>query len=253
MNVVVNDLMTNYQKSGNGKALVFLHGWGEGLSSFNAITKELEDDFTVLRLDLPGMGATQAPETAWGLEDYSKFVKAWLDKINTSDIYGLVGHSNGGAISIYAVANNLLSPKKLVLLSSSGHRDKHRFKRSLLKASSKTGKIITRPLPHSTRVRLRNKLYTRIGSDVGLFPQMEETFRKITRQDVQNDARVIKTPTLIIYGDKDKTTPPLYGELFHDQISNSKLEIISGGGHFIHQEKPRDVGNIINDFLKNGS
>ncbi|HVS79166.1 MAG TPA: alpha/beta hydrolase [Candidatus Saccharimonadales bacterium] len=250
MNVVVNGLMTNYQKFGTGgKTIVLLHGWGDSLNTFSRLAENLKDDYTVYALDLPGMGGTEGPKEAWGLGDYAKFVHSWLAKVGIKKVYTLIGHSNGGAISIVAVAGGTLKPEKLVLIASSGIRNDRHLKRAALKTLSKTGKIITAPLPDGTRSKIRSRFYKRIGSEVGLYPRLEETFRKIVSQDVQQAAKNISIPTLLIYGNSDKSTPVAYGRQFSQLIKGSRLEAVEAG-HFPHQESPEKVSRLIKDFLK---
>lgn len=251
MNVVVNGLMTSYQKTGSGKVIVCLHGWGDNSKTFSLLESELQVRYKVLTLDLPGIGHSQAPEIAWSLGNYAEFVRDWLGKIGIEDVYAIIGHSNGGAIAMHGVAKNVLKPQKLVLLASAGVRNNHKLRRKLLKAASKTGKLITAPLPRPTRIKIRNRFYKGIGSDIGLFPHMEETFRKIVTEDTQSDAKNIKVPTLLIYGDNDKATPSSYGRTFHDLIKGSKLETLQAG-HFLHQEQPQAVAELISDFLEKG-
>lgn len=248
MNVVVNGLMTNYQKAGHGQPIILLHGWGDNSATFDKLIELLAGDYELFALNLPGIGQTQAPEGVWGLEDYAQFVQAWSKKVGINYPYALIGHSNGGSVAMHGVAKNILQPKRLVLLASAGVRNNRKIKKSLLKAASKTGKAITLPLPSRTRMKIRNRLYQRIGSDIGLFPQMEETFRKIISEDTQADAENIKIPTLLIYGEQDKVTPVQYGKMFRQLIKESKLEVIEAG-HFLHQEKPQQVAKLIKDFL----
>ncbi|HLG90763.1 MAG TPA: alpha/beta hydrolase, partial [Candidatus Saccharimonadales bacterium] len=103
MNVVVNGLMTNYQKVGSGKIILCLPGWGDTITTFDKLIDELKEKYTVLALDLPGFGGTQAPSKAWSLEDYADFTDAWLKKIKAGKTYAIVGHSYGGATAISGV------------------------------------------------------------------------------------------------------------------------------------------------------
>lgn len=248
MQVVVNGLMTSYQKSGQGKSIILLHGWGDNCATFEKLVELLDDDYELFAVDLPGIGQTQAPEEAWGLDDYAEFVGAWLEKIGINNPCAIIGHSNGGAIAMHGIAKDQLKAKKLILLASAGIRNNHKIRKSLLKAVSKTGKAITLPLPNRTRMKIRNRLYKRIGSEIGLFPQMEETFRKIISEDTQADAKNIKIPTLLMYGTQDRVTPVSYGRIFNSLIPGSKLEEIDAG-HFLHQEQPEQVAKLIKDFL----
>ncbi len=142
MQLVVNQLLTNYSKTGRGRVVLLLHGWGDDCRTFNDLTKELSKKYTVVSLDLPGFGQTQAPQEIWNLDNYARFVGDFLAKLELSP-YAIVGHSNGGALSIRAVAQVILKPHKLVLLASSGIRDRQNLRRLGLKAVAKTGKAAT--------------------------------------------------------------------------------------------------------------
>ncbi|MBI2009208.1 alpha/beta hydrolase [Candidatus Saccharibacteria bacterium] len=248
MNVVVNGQMTNYQKVGKGKVVICLPGWADTGVSFSKLTEVLQEHYTVLSLDLPGFGGTQAPPHAWGLNDYSKFVGDWLKKISINETYAIVGHSYGGAVAIDAIASKEVRVKKLVLLASAGIRNKKIIRKKILKAAAKTAKAPLMLLPANKRRRLRRKVYSAIGSDLTLLPHMELTFKRMIGEDVQLAAQTIKTPTLLIYGTKDRDTPVADGRKISAAIKNSKLEVMDGG-HFLHQEQPEAVAQLVEEFL----
>ena len=250
MNVVVDGLMTSYLKTGSGKrVVVMLPGWGDTSKTFSGLISELKDDYTVLAVDLPGFGGTQAPDKAWGLEDYAGFVKSWLKKIDVDQVYGLIGHSHGGATAIYGLGNGLLKADKLILLASAGIRNQKNLRKSLLTAAAKTAKLPLLVLPAAQKGRLRKKLYSTAGSDLMLLPHMEDTFKKIISQDVQPSAARVSTPALLIYGSRDKATPVRYGHMLNRQIRGSRLEVV-GAGHFVHQDEPAAVSRLIRNFLR---
>jgi pimeloyl-ACP methyl ester carboxylesterase len=249
MNVVVDGLMTNYQKTGEGPVILMLHGWGDSSKTFDQLIKNLPTSYQYLSLDLPGFGGTQKPEQAWGLEDYADFVKDWLKKIGVSKAHAIIAHSNGGAIAIKALGRGKIAPGKLVLLASAGVRDNKNTRKKVLKAAAKGGKAVTFFLPGRTKERLKDSFYSSIGSEAKLVPGMEETFRRVVSEDIQPSAKQVNTPTQLIYGKNDKSTPPSYGRIFSEIIPGSKLEIIEGG-HFIHQEQAEEVGKLVSAFLE---
>lgn len=245
MQVVVNGLLTNYVKSGNGKTVLLLHGWGDSSATFHQLSKELDNKFQTLCLDLPGFGGTQRPESAWGLNDYAEFVADWLKKIGATELYAIIGHSNGGAIAINGLSSGKLSARKLVLLASSGIRTP----KKILKATARVGKTITSPLPTALKNKLRKRFYRGIDSEIFLFPEMEQTFRKIVGHDVLDEAKNIKVSTLIIYGEDDQDTPTSYGEKFHRAITNSRIKTVNQAGHLVHHDQLEKVSRAVEEFL----
>jgi len=54
----------------------------------------------------------------------------------------------------------------------------------------------------------------------------------------------------LVYGEKDEQTPVRYGELFHEKMSNTTLEILPGVDHFLYQNEEPQVIKLVEDFLK---
>ena len=250
MQAVVDNLLTNYAKVGNGPLVLLLHGWGDSLATYDELQKSLSANYTVVSLDLPGFGSTQAPAKAWKLDDYAKFVSQFLKKLNLQTPYAIIGHSNGGSLAIYGLAQNTLSAQKLILLGAAGIRDKQKIRRLLLKVVAKVGKTVTFWLPVQTKRQLQKKLYGAAGSDMLTVPHMQETFKQTVRQDVQTEAAKLQLPTLLIYGQNDKATPPSYGKVYNQLIKGSRLEVIPDADHFVHQTQAAKVLAFVEDFLK---
>lgn len=249
MQVIVDNLLTNYTDVGKGKVILLLHGWGDSMATFQKLQADLHTTYRVLALDLPGFGGSQAPESVWGLDDYSKFVADYLTKLGVKDVYAVVGHSNGGALSIKGVARGDLKPSKLILLAASGIRNKNGVRKLGIKIIAKTGKLLTFWLPIRHKKKLQQKLYGTVGSDMLVVPTLRETFKKTVSQDVQNDAKQLNLPTLLIYARDDRAVPLSDGQIYATLIDGSRLEIINNAEHFVHHDKPEQVAQLIKDFL----
>lgn len=248
MQLIVNDLAISYQLSGNGKTLLFLHGWGDNQATFKALIAGLGKNFQVLTLDLPGFGASQAPPKAWNLDAYARCLDGFLAKLEVKP-YAIIGHSNGGALAIRALAINELNAEKLVLIASAGIRNSQPLKRRATKLVAKAGKATTFWLPVRTRQGLRKKLYGTVGSDMLVVPELSETFKLTVAQDVQADASKLTLPTLIINADSDPAIPIKDGQLLHQLIKGSRFVILHSKSHFIHQEQAESVAKEILKFL----
>lgn len=250
MQIVVDKLLTHYELSGKGKLVLLLHGWGDDHRTFDGLRKKLDATYQVLALDLPGFGGTQKPSGVWDLDDYGRFVKSTLAKLELEQPYAVIGHSNGGALAIRALSLDLLRPRKLVLLAASGVRTNKRAKRFLIKLVAKTGDVATLWLPERYRQNLRKSLYGVAGSDMLVAPELEDTFKKTVRQDVQADAVAIDVPTLLIYAADDDAIPLADGRQYHSLIKGSRLEVIADAGHFVHHDQPEQVNKLIEEFLR---
>jgi pimeloyl-ACP methyl ester carboxylesterase len=60
----------------------------------------------------------------------------------------------------------------------------------------------------------------------------------------------IKCPSLIIQGADDQLIPIHEAEMMSQQISNSRLVIISKAGHLPNMEQPEKFNQAIRDFIR---
>lgn len=250
MQVIVDSLMTQYVRKGQGRTVLVLHGWGDSANGFQTLIDALSRQYDVIAVDLPGFGGSQAPPAAWGLTDYAQFVHHFLQKIHIDGLWAIIGHSNGGAIALRGLGQDVLQTDHLVLIASAGVRNVYKGRNKALRLVTKAGKLVTTPLPAVVKKKLRRSLYKTVGSDMLVAEHLQETFKRIVTDDVRGDAKRILIPTLLLYGEKDEATPLWYGEQYHELIAGSTLEVIGGAEHFVHLEKPQLVQKAIEEFLR---
>lgn len=249
MTIIVDGMSVHYEQRGKGPLLVWLHGWGDSLKTFTGLQSSLTG-YTSLTVDLPGFGASDAPKEAYDLEAYARFLKTFLHKLGTDKPYAVVGHSNGGAIAIKALASGLVEVDRLVLLASSGVRTPYNGRKKAVRLLVKTAKLPTKILPGRAQRAIRRKVYDKLGSDMLVAEHLQETFKNIVSEDMTHEAAMIDCPTLLIYGSQDKATPVDYGQLFERQIEESRLVVIESADHFLHVTHTAAVSREIKDFLK---
>jgi pimeloyl-ACP methyl ester carboxylesterase len=253
MQVVVDSLLTHYETAGSAHGaplVVLLHGWGDSAAGLRALQKALAAHAYVVALDLPGFGATEAPREPWGLDEYAQFVAAFLQKINAGSVTVLAGHSNGGAIALRGLSKGWLHAGKLVLLASAGIRGEYKGRVKALRYLAKAGKALTAPMPKALQQKIRQKAYHTIGSDMLVAEHLQETFKRVVTDDTRQDAEALTIPALLLYGEQDDATPVRYGEMYHEYIANSTLEIFPGAGHFVHLDRPKEVVQAIEEFMR---
>lgn len=252
MQVIVEELVTNYTEVGTGSHIaLFLHGWADSLKTFDSLAIQFAEEnpnYKAVLLDLPGFGGTQQPNGAWGLDDYARFVQSFLTKKQYQSGL-LIGHSNGGAIAIVGLANQMLTADGLILIASAGVRQTS-TRNQALKMISVPAKLALSAAPKSVQKRVKQKAYDAIGSDYMVAEHMQETFKKVVAQDVTDEAKKLNIPTCLIYGEEDEATPPSYGEQLQQAIVNSQMKTIPLATHFVHQEQVYKVSTIMTEFTK---
>lgn len=66
---------------------------------------------------------------------------------------------------------------------------------------------------------------------------------------VESKLKEIRVPTLVMHGDQDWIIPLEEGRKLGTGISNSKMHVFEGCGHWLHAERPREFESIVRQFL----
>jgi len=66
---------------------------------------------------------------------------------------------------------------------------------------------------------------------------------------VASDLKVMRKPTLIIWGENDRQIPLKLAQRLHHDIPESRLVIIPGAGHLILFDAPGQVASALADFV----
>lgn len=234
----------NYSVVGAGSPILLLHGWGANGASFSRIAADLSADFSVYSIDFWGFGQSDAPVETANIYDYARVVAEFIEVVIASPVI-IVGHSFGGRVALIIGEHPLVS--RVVLVDSAGLRPKlsllarlriKRYKR--LKAKVRAGE-----LPAARLEKFGSAEYRALGSF------MRAVFVRVVNEDLSEFARRLKKPTLIIWGRRDRTTPPKSARALHKMIANSRI-VWLGGGHFSFLDSPREFLLACYEFFNGG-
>ncbi len=237
--VIAKHIETHYKMFGKGKPLLILHGWPSSSEKWIGIGKELaEHGFLVVIPDLPGFGSTPAPATPWSQGDYVQWMQEFVDALpEFKKEFYLLGHSFGGSLSARFAIKYNQRLEKLFLVAASCIR-----KKTLPKdVSSRISKIVKKLsfIPYYRLIRKAMYKFVFKKSDyANIEGVMKETYLKVIADDSSQKLYFIKVPTIILWGDKDTSTPIDDARFINKKIQNSKLIIIPGVGHSVQLEAP---------------
>lgn len=99
--------------------LVFIHGYGAMWQHWNRNIPIFEKDYKVYALDLLGFGESEKPNTQYGLDLWAKEIWAFM-RFKKLEKVRLVGHSMGGAASLWFANEHPECLQALILVDSSG-------------------------------------------------------------------------------------------------------------------------------------
>lgn len=223
------------------KKIYILHGWTYSLEKWKPIVELLNrNGVEVLMLKIPGL--TVPHESVWQLDDYVEWVKDQLKDEKEPII--LLGHSNGGRISIAFAAKYPEKVKKLILIDAAGiyHNELSlRIKKFVFGILAKIGGTF------SDSETLRTMLYkfARVSDYQRADKILRKTMLNLIRTDISNLFSSISAPTTIIWGEKDDTTLLADGKIMHEKIKGSKLFIVKNARHSPHFTNVEEVSEII--------
>ncbi|MGC9031256.1 MAG: alpha/beta fold hydrolase [Minisyncoccia bacterium] len=250
---IIDNLKINYKIAGKNPVILILHGWGKGSETWKTIQEILEKEgLENISLDLPGFGKSQEPQNIWGIEDFSKFILHFIDVLNLRKII-LIGHSFGGQI---ALKFSILFPErieKLILISPATLRNKNKklnIRKKIAETLLKFKNFLPKFLQKSNIIK---KIIYKISGATDYYlasDMMKEIFKKITKEDLENDLEKINNKTLILWGKRDKILPYKNGIFLNEKIKNSKLILIENCSHSPHLEYPEEFSKIILNFIK---
>lgn len=242
MQVVIGDVLVNYQERGRSKkgTIVILHGWGRSSRDWEQVADFLSTNYRVVLVDLPGFGSTIFPPGAvFTIYDYVEFVVAFLKKLKIARPI-LIGHSLGGRIGIILGTRKIL--KRLILVDAAGIEERT-FTTKLKISIYKTAKFL---LPHPLLLKVQGMLGSTDYRDAG---PMRKTFIKIVNEKLYKFLDKVRVPTLLIWGEKDDVIEVKYGKVMRETIPGSHLRIVWGAGHHPHLAKPREFLEILKEQL----
>lgn len=244
----------HYTDSGEGPVLLLVHGTSSSLHTWEAWKKELEDQYRIVALDLPGFGLS-GPSTSG---DYSsafylelfESLRAHLDV----DRWTVIGNSFGGKLaSLYALDHPEVL-NGLVLINASGWAtDDNGFSIFDL-ASGPLGPIIAHCTPRFLIGRTLRNVYADPSLvtpelvnrhyELLLYPGNRQALRGRLKADyptwTEESAGAILTPTLFLWGTEDPWFPPSNGKDWAESMVDAHFVPIPHSGHVPMEESPEE-------------
>ncbi len=208
-------IILNHIMLGQGRDVIFLHGWGGSVDSFRGAAEYFSKDYRCTLVDFYGFGASELPKVLT-LDDYALAIEEIMETYSMRDVI-LVGHSFGGRVAILLAARNL-NIKSIVLVDSAGLKPRFSLKKAKRKLIFKIKKALRMDLSNCG-----SEDYKKLSGD------MRQTFKNVINFHLDGYLDKIQCQTLIIWGKYDKDTPPYMARRLHKRIYNSGIVFLKGG------------------------
>lgn len=208
------------RKTGTGKPVLLLHGWGCGAETMRRIF----DCFAlrgrdVTALDFPGFGQSDTPDPDFTVYDYARTTAELIKKLGIEKP-DVIAHSFGGRIALILAAEEKVG--RLILTGGAGLKPR--------RGPRYYCKIWT----HKLRCRLGLKPKKNAGSKDyrELDPVMRRVFVSVVNAHLDETLSRIRCPVLLIWGGEDRSTPLYMACRMVKRIADCALIIFENSGHF---------------------
>jgi pimeloyl-ACP methyl ester carboxylesterase len=251
--VEVAETKLHLLRGGSGAALLLLHGAG-GNRGWLRHVQLLAERFEVYVPDHPGFGTSDRPEWIASVPDLACFYLWALEDLGLSRVR-VIGFSLGGWL---AAEMAVMCPEvfeRIVLVGAAGVKPTQGEITDifLLSPAEMTAKMFYDPRQAPEYEQLYGHQPTPDEQDI--LNRNREMAARIAWKPYMHDPRLpallrrLHLPTLVVWGRQDAIVPVNCGELYHQQISGSRLVVMEQCGHAPQLEKPQEFVNIVAEFL----
>lgn len=258
----------HFQVAGSGEPLLLLHGLIGSGQTWRQNIGFLAEQATVYAIDLFNMGKSErVAGLDASLEATADRVAALMDALSLSET-DIAAHSHGGAIAMMLAARHPHKVRKLILFAPANPfcSSRHHVIRFLQTAPGRWLGRRVPSLPRSLHATALARMYgdpSRVAEgtlenytdDLGVPGTMDHVLRILGGwfDDMKNLqsalARLAETPTLLIWGDRDRAVNLSSARRLRDTLTQSELLILPGAGHLAFEEMPEMCNLAMRDWL----
>lgn len=254
-----------YESKGEGKPIVFVHGWSADRTSFEPTIKALSKNYRVLSYDLRGHGLSEKPQYGFTLNRFSKDLEELMEFLGLHDVT-LAGHSMGASITFEYVKTFGVSRLKSVTLLDMTPKlvndqtwnlglfhGKYRLEDSQKDLTTIFGNLKDFASSFS-KTAMPYLTDEELGELLKLFMQNNSAFvlaamwHAMAVNDYRNVLPKITVPTQIVYGEKSTLYSKDTADYLHSQIPNSKIIPFKNCTHLLVVENPAKLTEIMNEI-----
>jgi pimeloyl-ACP methyl ester carboxylesterase len=261
-----------YRAAGSGPTVVLIHGMINSSRHWERVALALAETHHVVAPDLIGHGDAATPRGDYSLGAHAASIRDLLAAIGVERAT-IVGHSLGGGVAMQFFYQFPQRTERLVLISSGGLGQKVSplLRGAALPGSASLLRLATRRAVvtaiNSAGARLRAAGRSEGASLQAIaralrplessgsrraFMQTLRAVIDVHGQHVSASDRLYllgDMPTLIVWGERDRTIPIEHGRAAHAAIPNCRFETLPKAAHFPNLEDPDGLATVLADFL----
>ncbi|MDK2904908.1 MAG: hypothetical protein PWR12_984 [Eubacteriaceae bacterium] len=259
--ISVNDFNIHYKEYGKSeKTLIFIHGWGCDLNTWEYQFDYFKDKYHIVLIDLPGYGRSDKTEKEYTIDFFAQSVLKVISHLQVRKPI-FIAHSMGLPVAMEALKQ--LNSEKAILCNIDGvyfdfptdSIENQQYKKGLSEFASmfngenykqNVEQFCNGFITETTPENVRNYILS----------TMTETPQKIGYQSMKSlinekywTKEIFNNQTIAIYA-KVADLPPDNENILNKKFPNITYIEMDGVNHFLMMEKPNEVNEILEKFIE---
>ncbi len=250
-----------------GRTLILVHGFAASVHAWRPWIDRLAKDFRVVAIDLPGHGLTQTPSGYRAtLEQNAQLVEDLATHLGI-ERFILAGNSMGGAVSLAYAMEHAQRLQGLVLVSPAGWPDERGggAPGGFALLNNDAGRFILKLM--DPRIVVGGGLKSAYVDEALVTDAVIDRYAELAMGEGHRDVLLtqrsqpetpwtpasfaaIRTPTLVMVGEKDALIPPASGRAIARAIPGAYLVTYPEGGHLPMEQLPDQTVQHLLAFIR---
>jgi 3-oxoadipate enol-lactonase len=254
------DIDIYYKITGEGDPLLFIHGLGSSMQSWQMQIPVFSARYKVVTFDLRGHGRSDKPLERYNISMFAADTAGLMKSLGIPSAH-VVGFSLGGMVGFQLCLDVPDMVKSLVLVNSpfTGYKQSLRegfeswkhFTRVQLTGIGKNGQSNGQQLfPEQDEEQWQQTLTERLGINNML--AQANSFWAILNGNVTDSLSLISCPTLVIASDEDYV-PVSIKSAYVSRIPDAEIAVIPNSRHAVPIEHSEKFNAVLLDFLSKHS
>ena len=258
----------NYIREGTGTPVVLIHGLAASFHDWDDLVPELaRNRYASYAVDLLGHGDSPRLEArTYRMDWIFEHFFTWMKSLHLTEPAILIGHSMGGHIALEYARRASVWTRGLILVAPFYSRSQLPFLLRNTYGRTNLSEFILGRTPGWLFRFLVDMSSMAIGHSVGTLRSLPEKARTQTVLDYKRTAPgiyhvpnvisdltdhlpAINTPTLVVWGDRDRTLAPSSFPRLVQTLPKARGEVLHAG-HVPHQSHTEIFNRIVMSFLK---
>jgi haloalkane dehalogenase len=265
--VQVEGLRLAYRELGDGPPVLLLHGWPTSSFLWRAVMVPIARANRIVALDLPGFGASEKPVgIRYSFDFFGRALDLFLAHLGIGS-FGLAVHDLGGPVGLHWTLDHPGRVTKLALLNTLVYPEFSDAVKEFVRACATPELREKITSPSGLESIMRDGLADPAKLSAEVLAGVQEPFRTAEARRALADAGIglsrkgfariardlptLRIPVRVVYGARDRVLPDVADTMARVKIDlpQADVTVLPDCGHFLQEEAPGDVGEILARFF----